>query len=169
MASDPFLSEIQIFAFNFAPRGWAACNGQLLSIQQNAALFSLLGTNYGGNGTTTFGLPNFQGRVPMHVGNGFVQGQTSGEEFHTLSIAEIPGHSHQLLGTSAAVTQTSPGGNLWANGAQGKAYTNSATPNASMHSGSIGNTGSSQGHENRNPFLTLNICIAVVGIFPSRN
>lgn len=168
MASDPFLSEIQIFAFNFAPRGWAVCNGQLLAINTNQALFSLLGTTYGGNGQTNFALPNLQGRVPMHIGTNFVQGQTSGEETHTLIISEMPAHTHQVSGTSAIVSQTSPGGNLWANGAQGKAYSNAA-PNGTMNTGSIGNAGSGQAHENRNPYLTLNICIALQGIFPSRN
>lgn len=164
----PFLSEIQIFAFNFPPRGWAACNGQLLAINQNQALFSLLGTTYGGNGVQTFGLPNLQGRVPTHIGGGLVQGQTGGEENHTLSISEMPVHTHQVSGTSATVTQTSPGGNLWANGGLGKSYT-TAAGNATMNAGSIGNAGGGQAHENRNPYLVLNMCIALQGVFPSRN
>ena len=168
MASDPFISEIQIFAFDFAPRGWAQCNGQLLAINTNQALFSLLGTTYGGNGQTNFALPNLQGRVPMHIGGGLVQGQTGGEANHTLTIPEMPAHTHQVSGTSATVSQTSPGGNLWANGAQGKSYTNVA-PNGTMNSGSIGNAGNSQPHQNMSPYLTLNICIALQGIFPSRN
>lgn len=168
MASDPFISEIQIFAFDFAPRGWARCNGQLLPINQNQALFSLLGTTYGGNGQTNFALPNLQGRVPMHIGGGLVQGQTGGEANHTLTIAEMPVHTHQVSGTSATVSQPSPGGNLWANGAQGKSYTNAAA-NGTMNAGSIGNTGGGQPHENMSPYLTLNICIALQGIFPSRN
>ena len=168
MAADPFISEIQIFAFNFPPRGWAQCNGQLLPIAQNQALFSLLGTTYGGNGVQNFALPNLQGRVPMHIGGGLVQGQTGGEETHTLTIPEMAAHTHQVSGISATVTQTSPGGNLWANGAQGKGFTNAAA-NGTMNAGSIGNTGGGQAHENRNPYLTLNICIALQGIFPSRN
>ena len=168
MASNPFLSEIQLFSFNFPPRSWAQCNGQLLPINQNQALFSLLGTMYGGNGTTNFALPNLQGRVPTHIGTGFTQGQSGGEEAHTLSIPEMPAHTHPVSATSAAVSQTSPGGNLWANGAQGKSYTNAA-PDGAMNVGSVGNAGGSQSHENRNPFLVINICIALQGIFPSRN
>ena len=168
MASDPFISEIQIFAFDFPPRGWAQCNGQLLPIAQNQALFSLLGTTYGGNGQTNFALPNLQGRVPMHIGGGLVQGQSGGETSHTLTIPEMPAHTHQVSGTSSTVSQPSPGGNLWANGAQGKSYTNTAA-NGTMNAGSIGNTGGSQPHENMSPYLTLNICIALQGIFPSRN
>ena len=168
MASDPFISEIQIFAFDFNPRGWAKCNGQLLPINQNQALFSLLGTTYGGNGVQTFALPNLQGRVPMHIGGGLSLGQVGGEENHTLSISEMAAHTHQVSGTSATVTQPSPGGNLWASGGLGKSYT-AAAANATMNAASIGNTGGSQAHENRNPYLVLNICIALQGIFPSRN
>ena len=168
MASSPFLSEIQIFSFGFSPRGWAQCNGQLLAINANQALFSLLGTTYGGNGQTNFALPNLQGRVPMHIGTGFTQGQVGGEETHTVTIPEMASHTHQVSGTSAAVSQTSPGGNLWANGAQGKAYS-SSTPNGTMNAGSTGNAGSGLAHENRNPYLVLNICIALQGVFPSRN
>ena len=164
----PFISEIQIFAFDFNPRGWAKCNGQLLPIAQNQALFSLLGTTYGGNGTVNFALPNLQGRVPMHIGNSFSLGQTGGEETHTLIISEMPAHTHQVSGTSAVVTQPSPGGNVWANGAQGKSYTTAAA-NATMNGGSIGVAGGGQAHENRNPYLVLNMCIALQGIFPSRN
>ena len=167
MASDPFLSEIQIFAFDFNPRGWAKCTGQLMAINQNQALFSLLGTTYGGNGTTTFGLPNLQGRVPMHVGGGLVQGQTAGEENHTLSISEMAAHTHPVTASGATVNQPSPGGMVWAKGAQESGY--AATVNAQMNPACVTNTGGSQPHENRMPFLVLNFCIAIQGIFPSRN
>ena len=139
-----------------------------MTIAQNQALFSLLGTTYGGNGIQTFGLPNLQGRVPTHIGNGFVQGQTAGEETHTLLTTEMPAHTHQVSGTSATISQPSPGGNLWANGSLGKSYTTAAA-NGTMNAGSVGNAGSGQAHENRNPYLVLNICIALQGIFPSRN
>ena len=167
MASDPFLSEIQIFSFNFTPRGWAACNGQLLPIAQNAALFSLLGTNYGGNGQTNFALPNLQGRVPMHIGGGLVQGQVGGEELHTLTIPEMAAHTHPVTASGATVNQPSPGGMVWAKGAQESGY--AATVNAQMNPACVTNTGGSQPHENRMPFLVLNFCIAIQGIFPSRN
>lgn len=164
----PYLSEIQIFAFDFAPRGWAQCNGQILPINQNQALFSLLGTNYGGNGQTTFGLPNLQGRVPMHIDSGFAQGQVGGAEQHTLNITEIPAHTHTLSASGGNVNQPSPGGNLWGKGAQGKAFTNVAA-NGTMNAGSIGNAGGNVAHENRSPYLVLNYCIALQGVFPSRN
>lgn len=167
MASDPYLCEIQIFAFNFAPRGWLQCNGQLLPIAANAALFSLLGTTYGGNGTTNFAIPNYQGRVPVHIGNGIIQGQIGGEESHTLNISEMPGHNHTVKASGANTSQPTPAGNLWAKGASFPGFSNATNNN--MHPGSIGLTGGNQPHENRMPFLVLNICIAVVGIFPSRN
>lgn len=163
--STPYLAEIRIFTFNFAPKGWAMCNGQLMAINQNAAVFSLLGTTYGGNGTTTFALPNLQGRVPMHLGNSFVLGQIGGEDAHTLNISELPAHNHVPLGSTAAANQGSPSGNLWATGNAGY----NPTSNVPMNSACIAFTGGSQPHENRSPFLTLNFCIALQGIFPSRN
>src|SRR3954470_7524090 len=110
--ADPYISELRIFSFNYAPKGWAFCNGQILAINQNQALFSLLGTTYGGNGQTNFALPNLQGRVPMHVGNGFTLGQTGGETAHTVTLSELPAHSHALLAGSARATAATPLGNL---------------------------------------------------------
>lgn len=162
--SEPFLAEIKIVSFAFAPRGWAQCNGQLLPINQNQALFALLGTTYGGNGQTNFALPNLQGRVPLHFGQGFTLGQTGGAAAHTLSIAELPTHTHLANANNALASQGSPANNFWS--ATG-AY--AASTNAVMNAGGIAATGGSQAHENRSPFLTLNFVIALQGIFPSQN
>lgn len=167
MASDPFLSEIQIFAFDFPPRGWAQCSGQLLPINQNQALFALLGTFYGGNGQTTFALPDLRGRVPFHIGNVFLQGEKGGTENHALTIPEMPAHSHAAIASSNTANQQSPSGNMWANGAAAPPY--KSTSNAAMSSAAIGNTGGNQPHENRMPYLVMNYCIALQGFFPSRN
>lgn len=163
--STPFLAEIKIFSFNFAPRGWALCNGQLLPINQNQALFSLLGTTYGGNGITTFALPNLQGATPIHTGPGFVLGQAGGETAHTLTIPEMAAHSHAAAGSSNPGNTAEPANAFWAVAASG-AY--SAAPNTAMAPGAISTTGGSQPHNNLSPYLTLNFCIALQGIFPSR-
>jgi microcystin-dependent protein len=164
--SEPFLGEIKIVAFNFAPKGWALCNGQLLPINQNQALFSLLGTTYGGNGQVTFALPNLQGRVPVHVGNGIVLGQSSGETAHTLNVTEMPAHNHVPLGAGGAASAAAPSGNLWAS-QSGSAYLSS--PNTALNPASITSTGGSQPHENMSPYLVLNFVIALLGIFPSQS
>jgi microcystin-dependent protein len=164
--TEPFLSEVKIVSFNFAPKGWALCNGQLLPINQNQALFSLLGTTYGGNGQTNFALPNLQGRIPIHMGNGHTQGEVSGEENHTLTASEMAAHSHVVSASATDPTQGLPTGNMWANGAG--AYS-SAAPNSSMLPASISNVGGSQPHANTQPYLVLNFVIALQGIFPSRN
>lgn len=164
--SQPFLGEIRVVSFNFPPKGWALCNGQTLSISQNAALFSLLGTMYGGNGVQTFQLPNFQARMPMHFGNGYVQGETSGEQSHTLILNEIPTHNHLAVGVTANANSSAASANTWA-AASLNPYI--ATPNTQMSSAVLGNTGGSQPHDNMPPYLTLNFIIALVGIFPSRN
>jgi microcystin-dependent protein len=165
--SEPFLSEIRIFSFNYAPQGWALCNGQLLPINQNQALFALLGTTYGGDGRVNFALPELRGRVPMHVGGGFILGQKAGEEAHALISNEMPAHTHQARASANGPTVTPPTGNFWSSNTGFTAY--GTAGNTSMSPQAIGNIGGSQGHENRSPYLTLNYCIALQGIFPSQN
>jgi microcystin-dependent protein len=167
----PFLSEIRIFSFNYAPQGWALCNGQTLAINQNQALFALLGTTYGGNGTTTFELPNLQGRVPLHFSGGsYPLGQSTGEQNHTLSNSEMPAHVHTMNAANVAATLTTPTGNALAEPVTqvGNIY-GPATTSTTMAPQAINNTGGSQPHNNMQPYLVLNFCIALVGIFPSQN
>lgn len=163
--STPFLGEIRTTAFTFAPKGWALCNGQLLPINQNQALFSILGITYGGDGQTNFALPDLRSRIVVHPGNGFVLGQRGGEESHALTITEMPSHVHVAQGHSTA-NAADPTGAVWAGGAQpayGPAGGTVMAPTA------LSNTGSGAAHENRPPVLTLNFIIAVTGgIFPSR-
>src|SRR5687767_14237356 len=157
--AEPFLSEIRIFSFSFAPKGWALCNGQLLPINQNQALFSLLGTMYGGDGQTNFALPNLQGRTPIHVGNGHIQGETAGEISHTLIASEMPAHNHMLMAsTDTPATPITTGNALAGAGIFGPL----ANPVA-MQPGTIANAGGSQPHQNMQPFLTLSFCIALQG------
>ena len=164
----PFLSEIKIVGFNFAPQGWAECNGQFLPINQNQALFSLLGTMYGGNGQTTFALPDFRGRVPIHVGSGFTQGQAGGQEFHTVTQSEMPAHNHFVQASNATATTSAPGGNLL--GVNNIALYGPGGSNlTTLFPGTVSNVGGSQPHENRQPFLVLNFIIALIGVFPSQN
>jgi microcystin-dependent protein len=163
--STPFLGEIRIISWNYPPRGWAFCNGQLLPINQNQALFSLLGTTYGGNGQTNFALPNLQGRVPVHMGNGFSLGQQGGEITHTIIQSEMPAHTHVPVGSSNAADQGVPAGNYWALESS-NAY--ATQPDSALHPASVTNIGGSQPHTNLSPFLVLNYCIALLGIFPSQ-
>jgi microcystin-dependent protein len=163
--AEPFLSEIRIMSFVFAPKGWALCNGQLLPINQNQALFSLLGTTFGGDGRVNFALPDLRGRTPMHVGGGHTLGERGGEQAHTLSIAELPTHTHVLSGTTTAGGSTNPNGGYFA-----QATVASYAPPQSLvalNAGTVTNTGGSQAHLNMQPFLTLSFCIALQGIFPS--
>ena len=164
--SEPFLGEIKIISWNFPPKGWAFCNGQLLPINQNQALFSILGTTYGGDGRVTFGLPNLQGRTPVHVGNGISLGELGGETSHTINISEMPAHNHVPVASSNNASLPSPVGNFWAPAGQ---VIYSANPNAAMDPGDILPTGGSQPHENMSPYLVLNFIIALQGIFPSIN
>src|SRR5687768_6988896 len=153
-------------SFNFAPKGWALCNGQLLPINQNQALFSLLGTMYGGNGQTNFALPNLQGRVPLHIGSGHIQGESAGAESVTLNSSQMPQHTHAVRGSSNVTDVGSPANGFWASGGQ-QIYSNSL--DSAMAPQATTNVGGSQAHENRSPFLALSIIIALQGIFPSRN
>jgi microcystin-dependent protein len=166
--AEPFLSEIRIMSFGFAPKGWALCNGQLLPINQNQALFSLLGTTFGGDGRVNFALPNLQGRTPVHVGNGHSLGEPGGEPAHTLSIPELTTHTHVLNGSSSTGTQQIPVGNLFAVTAN-QLYHGADASLVALAPGTISSVGGSQAHLNMQPFLTLNFCIALQGIFPSRN
>lgn len=165
--AEPFLSEIRMMSFVFAPKGWALCNGQLLPINQNQALFSLLGTTFGGDGQFNFALPDLRGRTPIHVGGGHTLGERGGEQAHTLSIAEMPTHTHVHNATSkdGDAAPIVPVGNLFAKPAL-PAY-GPDTNLAAMAPGTISNVGGSQAHLNMQPFLTLSFCIALQGIFPS--
>jgi microcystin-dependent protein len=167
--AEPYLAEIKLVSFNFPPQGWAFCNGQQLPINQNQALFSLLGTTYGGNGQTTFALPDLRGRVPVHIGGGIIQGQASGAFAHTLSQAELPTHNHRL-GTSTAIASTSdPNGALLARKGRLSADVFNGSPNVGLVSTQVSGTGGSQPHENTQPYLALNFIIALQGVFPSHN
>ncbi|MDR3775213.1 MAG: tail fiber protein [Terracidiphilus sp.] len=162
----PYLSEIRLVSFGFAPKGWVMCNGQVLPINQNQALFSLIGTFYGGNGTTNFALPNLQGATPIHVGNGYVQGQTGGEGNVTLNSTQIPSHTHQAVGVSTVANLEPAAGNAWADSAQNPF---AASGNATMSVKAVTQTGGGQPHPNQPPYLVMNFVMAVQGIFPSRN
>ena len=166
--AEPFLAEIRIMSFNFPPKGWALCNGQLLPINQNQALFALLGTTYGGNGQTNFALPNLRGQVPIHFGNQFTLGERAGQEVHTLTMSEMPTHLHQVNITAADATTDTPANNLVLGTAALDLYRD-PTNLVAMEPGIVGSVGGSQPHENRHPYLVLNFCIALQGIFPSRN
>jgi microcystin-dependent protein len=163
--AEPFLSEIRIMSFVFAPKGWALCNGQLLPINQNQALFSLLGTTFGGDGRVNFALPDLRARTPIHVGSGHTLGERGGETGHTLSISEIPEHTHVAQASSTNGNAPVAPGNVLA--AALNVY-GDAQALTSIHASSIANTGGSQAHLNMQPFLTLSFCIALQGIFPSQ-
>jgi microcystin-dependent protein len=172
--SQPFLSEIKIMSFGFAPKGWAQCNGQLLPINQNQALFSLLGTVYGGNGQTTFALPDLRGCVPLHEGSGHTLGEKAGAQAVTLNINQLPTHNHDFSQNTAVVSATAnatvaaPTSNYWANNGS-TAYSTGGVSLGAMAPQAVSTVGGSQAHLNMQPFLALNFCIALLGIFPSQN
>ena len=168
--AEPFLSEIRIMSFSYAPQGWAMCNGQLLPINQNQALFSLLGTTSGGDGRVNFALPDLRARTPIHAGSGHTLGERGGEQAHTISIAELPTHTHTLVASATdgnAPVPFGPSGNVLARTVN-QIY-GPPTNLTALVAGTITNTGGSQAHLNLQPFLTLNFCIALIGIFPSPN
>jgi microcystin-dependent protein len=162
--AEPFLSEIRMMSFVFAPKGWALCNGQLLPINQNQALFALLGTTFGGDGRVNFALPDLRGRTPIHVGNGHTLGERAGEQAHTLSIAELPTHVHVAQGSTANANAPSASNNVLAQASNVYAAPTNLT---SLNPSSVANVGGSQAHLNMQPFLTISFCIALQGIFPS--
>jgi microcystin-dependent protein len=166
--AEPFLSEIRIMSFVFAPKGWALCNGQLLPINQNQALFSLLGTTFGGDGRVNFALPDLRGRTPIHVGSGHTLGERGGEQAHTLSIAELPTHVHITNASNNTGSTDDPAGNLLGNSAPNTNF-GPAQNLTALSAGTVANVGGSQAHLNMQPFLTLSFCIALQGIFPSPN
>jgi microcystin-dependent protein len=161
----PFMGELKLISWNFPPKGWAFCNGQFLPINQNQALFSLLGTMYGGNGQTTFALPDLRGRAPLHIGQGFIQGQTFGQEFHTLTLGEMPQHNH-FVNVS---TQNGNQADISIMAGLSNAYSSGFTDPTTLQPATVTNVGGSQPHENRQPLLVLNWIIALQGVFPSRN
>jgi len=169
--SQPFVGEIRMFGGNFAPAGWELCNGQLLSIAQNSTLFNLIGTTYGGDGTSTFALPNLEGRFPVHQGNGAgltprIIGQTFGVETVTLTSQEIPAHSHTAACAAGGGNVAGPSGAFWSTDPQGNTAAYNESGGSAMAAGALGNTGGGQPHDNRQPFLAVNFIISLFGIFP---
>ena len=171
--AEPFVGEIRMFGFNFAPVGWALCNGQLLPISQNQALFALLGTTYGGDGTATFALPNLQSRVPIHQGQGaglspYAQGQAGGTEAVTLAAAQMPEHTHRVKASNSAAAADGPAGRVLARSGS-HIYTHQPDTSTVMNANMLGDTGGSEPHDNIQPYLAVNFCIALEGIFPARS
>ena len=168
--SEPFLAEIKMVGFNFAPRGWSFCDGQILPINQNQSLYSLLGTTYGGDGRTSFALPDLRGRVPIHVGGGHNLGTKSGEDLHTLTINEMPNHNHgPLQATNTDATDTKPEGNVLARTVALAYEASAATIGPNIQDTTVTHVGDGNGHNNLMPYQTLSFCIALRGLFPSRN
>lgn len=165
--SSPFIGEIRMFGGNFAPAGWAFCDGSLIPISENDALFNLIGTTYGGDGQTTFALPNLQSRVPIHVGPGFVLGQSGGVETVTLTTSQIPAHSHVPQCFAAGGNQNKPDGGVWASSSPATYYA-TAAPSVTMDPAAIGPSGGSQPHDNMVPFLAVNFILSLFGVFPSQ-
>jgi microcystin-dependent protein len=165
--ANSFVGEIRMFGGNFAPQGWAFCDGQLIPISENDILFNLIGTTYGGDGQNTFALPNMQSRVPIHVGPGFALAQSGGAESVTLTTSQIPSHSHVPQAQTASGDLASPGNAVWASVATSQ-YSDQA-PNTTMAPAAIGSSGGSQPHENMMPFLVVNFILSLFGVFPSQN
>ncbi len=167
--SEPFIAEVRMVGFNFAPRGWAFCDGQILPINQNQSLYSLIGTTYGGDGRTSFALPDLRGRTPMHVSSARQEGAKGGEATHSLTVEEIPAHSHDVMASSDNATSNEPGGRSYGN-ARERSYANyDAAQKVALANNILATTGTGQGHQNMQPYLAVNFCIAMQGLFPSRN
>jgi microcystin-dependent protein len=164
--SDQFVGEVRVFGGNYAPQGWVLCDGGLLPISQYSTLYAVIGTAYGGDGQTTFGVPDLRGRIPVHQGPGYQMGQTGGVEQVTLITAQLPQHDHVMQASTGTGSSASPTGNLWAQ-IPAKLYTTQA-PNAVMDTSAIAQTGLGQAHENMPPFLSINFIIAVEGLYPAR-
>ena len=167
--SGPFVGEIRMFAGNFAPAGWAFCNGALIPIDQNPTLFQLIGTTYGGDGQNNFALPDLQSRIPVHVGPGFALGQSGGVETVTLTTSQIPAHSHVPQAQSAAGDQVSPANGVWASSSPSLNNYSNVAPTLTMDPAAIGATGGSQPHDNMVPFLVINFILSLFGVFPSQS
>jgi microcystin-dependent protein len=167
--AEPFLSEIRMMSFVFPPKGWALCNGQFLPINQNQALFSLLGTTYGGDGQTTFALPDLRGRTPIHMGQSHTLGEHGGEQAHTLTISELPTHTHTQRAVNTAATTNTPAPGVMLAKSTGASLYAADTNLEALSPAALSNTGGSQAHLNMQPFLILSFCIALQGIFPSPN
>ena len=166
--SSPFIGEIRMFGGNFAPVGWAFCDGSLIPISENDALFNLIGTTYGGDGQNTFALPDLRSRIPVHVGPGFALGQSGGVESVTLTTSQIPAHGHVPQSFSTGGNQNTPAVGVWALSSAGSAYASNTAPTLAMDPGAIGTTGGSQPHDNMVPFLAVNFILSLFGIFPSQ-
>jgi microcystin-dependent protein len=167
--AEPFLSEIRVMSFSFPPKGWALCNGQLLPINQNQALFSLLGTTFGGDGRVNFALPNLEGRAPMHVGSGHTLGERGGEQTHTLASAELPTHTHSVAASSSSTGGSASPNNNFLGGGNNVYAAPNAGSSTSLRPDAITPVGGGQSHLNMQPYLTLSFCIALQGIFPSQS
>ena len=165
--AQPYVGEIRMFAGNFAPAGWMFCEGQILPISENETLFQLIGTTYGGDGQETFALPDLRGRIPMHQGNGFILAETGGVEEVTLTVSQIPAHSHGLTATGTPGAQSSPAGNRLAQSRNVVPYINEAPVGGTLRAGVVGSVGGSQPHSNMQPYLCVNFIISLFGIFPS--
>jgi len=164
--AQPYVGEIRMFAGNFAPAGWMFCEGQLLPISENETLFQLIGTTYGGDGQSTFGLPDLRGRLPLHFGNGFIQAETGGAEEITLTVQQIPVHSHPVLATNDVPALPNPSNNV--TGQAAAKFYRAGNPTVSLNAGSVGSTGGSQPHTNFQPYLCVDFIISLFGIFPSQ-
>ena len=167
--SEPFIGEIKAMGFNFAPRGYATCDGQILPINQNQSLYSLLGTIYGGDGQTTFALPDLRGRAAAHEGNAKPLGSKGGAETVSLTVAEMPNHTHQMVGYSEPANSNQPTNMRYAQAGLAIYHEPDPASSVAMNAATLGNTGNNAGHDNMQPFLAVNFCIAVAGLFPSRN